>query len=100
MSAASRPEQNGVPAYEPPPLPPGIRRALRVFVAHFPNLLRKHHRKWVACDGNGVLYVGDSQESVYRRCLKRGLKDDEFVVDFVLPGTLDALNTAALQEPT
>jgi hypothetical protein len=77
--------------YVPPPLPPGIVKALRVFKAHFPELLRKHPDRWVACDGERVLYVGDSQEVLYKRCRKRGLAPDEFIVLYTLPDAADEI---------
>lgn len=70
--------------YVPPPLHPATVQALRVFKAHFPELIRKHYHRWAACDGEKVLYVGDSQEVLYRRCLKKGLKEEEFIVLCIL----------------
>jgi hypothetical protein len=81
------------------PVPDGIRRALKVFIEKFPELLKKHYRKWVACDATGVLFVGDSQEVLYQKCLKKGLDPDEFVVDFVLPGAFDDVDMDSLREP-
>jgi hypothetical protein len=73
-------------------LPPGIERALRVFKAHFPELIARHPKRWAACDGNGVLFVGDSQEVLYKRCLKRGLSEDEFVVLCLLPDATEFID--------
>ncbi|MBA4067408.1 MAG: hypothetical protein C0501_27600 [Isosphaera sp.] len=72
------------PEYVCPPLPSGIVKALRVFKAHFPELLKKHPRRWVACDGERVLYVGDSQQVLFDKCLKRGIPDGEFIVLYTL----------------
>lgn len=69
----------------PPPLPPGVEKALRVFKAHFPELLKQHPGEWAACDQNQFLFVGKSWDRIYERCLKRGLKEDEFVVLCLLP---------------
>ena len=103
MQPAGDPNRNGPPPdtdeYGFPPVPPGIIRALRVFVAHFPELLKKHNGRWVACDGTGVLFFGDSQEVLYKRCLKRGLKPDEFIVDYIMPGAIDNLDMSALNAP-
>src|SRR5438105_794143 len=104
MQPASDPDRNGSPEpeldeYGQRPTPPGIIRATRVLVAHFPELLKKHDRKWVACDGNGILFFGDSQEVLYKRCLKRGLKPDEFVVDYIEPGALHDLDMEWLNKP-
>lgn len=73
-------------------LPPGIERALRVFKAHFPELIAKHPDRWAACDGERVLWVGDSQEVLYKRCLKRGLKEDEFIVLCLLPDATEFID--------
>ena len=81
------------------PTPPGIIRATRVFAAHFPELLKKHDREWVACDGSRILFFGDSQEVLYNRCLKRGLKPDEFIVDYITPGAIDDIDTEWLNQP-
>src|SRR4051812_35708916 len=100
MSPASNPAPDpDLAGYVPPTLPPETRRALRVLVAHFPELLKKHQRKWVACDGNGVLFVGRSWDAVYNRCLKRGLKPEEFVLEYVLPGGLHDLDMDSLRDP-
>jgi hypothetical protein len=103
MSAAkttggTNPPPQAEPEYVPPPLPPGIRAALRVFVARLPELLKKHEGKWVACDGEGVRAVGDSWDVVYDRCLK-DLSPDEFVVDFVTPGAFADLDLESLNDP-
>lgn len=93
MSPASNPPPDPELAhYVPPTLPPGITRALRAFKARFPDLLAKHPDRWVACDGNGVLFIGDSQEVLYKRCLKRGLKEDEFVVLYLLPDAAEYID--------
>jgi hypothetical protein len=68
-----------------PPLLPSTVKALRVFKAHFPALIEKYPGDWAACDGERVLYVGSSQEDLYKRCLKRGLAETEFVVLCLLP---------------
>ena len=95
MSAAKSAGGANPPAeveYVPPPLPPGIVKALRVFKAHFPELLKKHPDKWVACDGERVLYVGDSQEVLYKKCLKRGIPDGEFIVLYTLPDATEYID--------
>jgi hypothetical protein len=81
------------------PVPEGIRKALKVFVAEFPELLKRHYRKWVACDATGVLFVGDSQEVLYKKCLAKGLGPDQFVVDYMLPGAFDDLDMDSLRDP-
>jgi hypothetical protein len=80
-------------------VPAGIRKALKVFLAKFPELLQKHYRRWVACDATGVIFVGDSQEALYKKCLSRGLKPDEFVVDYILPGAFEDLDMDSLRDP-
>ena len=72
-----------------PELPPGIVKALRVFNAHFSELLAKHPGRIAACDGEKVLFIGDDQEVLYAKCRKRGLKPDEFVVIWLVPDATD-----------
>jgi hypothetical protein len=79
-------------SHTPPPLPAGIVKALRVFKAHFPELLKKHPDKWVACNGERVLYVGDSQEALFKKCRKSGIPDGEFVVLYTLPDAADFID--------
>ena len=85
--------------YVPPPLPPETVRALRVLVAHFPEWLKKYDRKWIACDGNGLLFVGTSWDSVFKRCLKRGLRVEEFAIEYMSPGGLHDLDLESLRDP-
>ena len=83
MSAAKstrRRESSRRREYIPPPLPPGVVKALRVFKAHFPELLKKHPGEWVACASDQFLFVGRSWDKIYQRCLKLGLKEEEFIV--------------------
>lgn len=78
--------------YELPPLPPGIVKALRVFKGRFPELLKKHPHRWAACDRERLLFVSDSWDVAYDRCLKRGLKPDEFVVCCILPDATEFID--------
>jgi hypothetical protein len=87
------------PDHAEPGIPPGIRKALRVFVDNFPELLKKHLNKWVACDASGVLFAGRSWDVIFNRCLKRGLKPDEFIVNYVMPGAISDLNMDSLRDP-
>jgi hypothetical protein len=87
MSPASN-----TPAPPPVVLPPGIVKALRVFKAHFPELLKKYPRQWAACDTTRFLFVGESWDAIYKRCVKRGLKEDEFVVCCLLPDATEYID--------
>lgn len=78
--------------YTPPVLPPGIVKALRVFKAHFPKLLKKYPQQWAACDSERLLFVGKSWDTIYKRCLKRGLKEDEFIVLCLLPDAAEYID--------
>ena len=82
-----------------PNLPEGIRKSLRAFVSSFDELLVKYQNRWVACDESGFRDVGDDWAGVYARCLKRGMKPDEFVVDYMTPGGLDDLDLTSLSDP-
>ena len=91
------PNPAGVPdpaeaEYAPPQLPPGIAKALRVFKAHFPELMKKHPGDWAACDGEKLLFVGRSWDAIYKRCVKRGLKEDEFIVLCLLPDATEFID--------
>lgn len=89
MSPANRPQPTGSHRVM---LPPGIEHALRVFKAHFPDLIAKHEKRWAACDTERLLWVGDSHEVLYKRCLKRGLKEDEFIVLCILPDATEFID--------
>ncbi len=95
MSATKSPEDASPRAgagYVPPPLPPGIVKALRVFKAHFPELLKKHPGEWAACDSERLLFVGQSWDAIYGRCVKRGMKEDEFIVLCLLPDATEYID--------
>ena len=53
------------------------------FYRDLPGLLKTHYRKWVAYHGDRLLGVGRSKTELYQKCLRDGLKEDEFVVRFV-----------------
>jgi hypothetical protein len=94
MSAAKSPATpSDTPAsYTPPELPPGIVKAFGVFKAHFAELLAKHPKRIAACDGERVLFIGDDQQELYTKCLKRGLKEGEFIVVWIVPDATDYMN--------
>lgn len=78
--------------YSLPPLLPETVKALRVFKTYFPDLIKKYPGDWAACDGERLLYVGDSQEVLYKKCLKRGLAETEFVVLCLLPDATEYID--------
>ena len=78
--------------YIPPPLPPGVVKALRVFKAHFPELLKKHPGEWAACSSDQFLFVGRSWDKIYQRCLKLGLKEEQFIVLCLLPDATEFID--------
>lgn len=80
-------------------LPDGIRKSLQAFVRLLPELLARHRNRWVACDASGFRAVGDDWDAVYGGCLAGGLRADEFVVDYVMPGMFDDLDYDALRDP-
>jgi hypothetical protein len=53
------------------------------FYRHLPELLKDHCRKWVAYHGDECLGFARTQTELYKRCVRRGYKDDEFVVMWV-----------------
>jgi hypothetical protein len=68
-------------------IPEGIRRSKEAFLSDLPALLgdRKLARQWVAYHGDERIGIARTQEELIRECLRRGLKDDEYYVDMILP---------------
>jgi len=57
-------------------------QSMDAFYRDLPELLKEHPRKWVAYHGDELIGVGRTQTELYHKCLRRGLKEDEFVVMF------------------
>ena len=57
-------------------------QSMDAFYRDLSGLLKTHYRKWVAYHGDELIGVGRTQTELYQKCLRRGLKEDEFVVMF------------------
>ena len=57
-------------------------QAQDAFYRNLPELLKTHNRQWVAFRGDQLIGFASSQTDLYERCIRRGLKDDEFVILF------------------
>ncbi len=61
----------------------------QAFRRDLPELLKRHHRKWVAYHGDECLGIARTETELWQRCLRRGLKPGEFTVGFITEGALD-----------
>ena len=52
------------------------------FYRNLPKLLTTHCRQWVAYHGDELIGFARTQTELYERCVRGGLKEDEFVVLF------------------
>jgi hypothetical protein len=68
-------------------VPPGIRRSQEAFRRDLPLLLQEPRllRRWVAYRGDERIGIALSKRELYQECLKRGLREDDFVVRRILP---------------
>jgi hypothetical protein len=57
-------------------------RAQAAFYRDLPRLLKTHLGQWVAYHGDDFVGCGRTQTELYRRCIERGLRENEFVVLF------------------
>jgi hypothetical protein len=68
-------------------IPPGIRRSLEAFRRDLPQLLADHklYGRWVAYHGDERIGIARSASSLYQECARRGLKQEEFTVSWIVP---------------
>ena len=52
------------------------------FYRSLAELLKSHDGQWVAFRGEELIGFARTQTELYERCLRRGLKEDEFVILF------------------
>ena len=62
------------------PVSPVLARSMEAFYRNLAELLTLHYGKWVAYHEDEFLGCGRSETELYQQCLRRGFKDDEFVV--------------------
>ena len=67
------------------PIPPMLERSQKAFERDLNDLLKTHYRQWVAYHGDEQIGFARSQTALFERCLKRGLKEREFVVRSIEP---------------
>ena len=97
MSSAmqSNPEQS-LASHEPSPprvsaaehactISPMVAKSQVAFRRDLPELLKNRYGQWVAYHGDERLGFGRTQLELYRECLRRGLKDEDFVVWGISP---------------
>ena len=68
---------------------PILRRSFDAFYRNLPELLKTHCRQWVAFHGDECIGFARTQTELYQRCLRQGLKEDEFEVLLISPMALD-----------
>ena len=61
---------------------PLYHRSQEAFYRTLPELLTKHARQWVAFHGEELIGFAATQTDLYQECVRRGLREDEFVVLF------------------
>jgi hypothetical protein len=73
--------QYEIPADTPPS--PLYTQAQAAFYRNLPELLKTHDRQWVAYHGEECIGFARTQTKLYERCLRQGLKEDEFYLGFI-----------------
>ncbi len=64
------------------PLLPLYAQSQEAFYRELPKLLKTHGGQWVAYHGDELVGFARTQTELYERCVRRGLKPDEFMVLF------------------
>jgi hypothetical protein len=64
---------------------PSIAKAQIQFRHDLPILMKEHPGKFVAYSGNQRLGIADSEIEASTHCFEIGLKDDEFLVEAIIP---------------
>jgi hypothetical protein len=67
------------------PIPPMIQRSLEAYRRDLPELMKTHYGQWVAYHGDQRLGFSRSKTALVQECLRRGIRDEEFIVDTVEP---------------
>jgi hypothetical protein len=77
---------------------PGIRRSHEAFLRDLPKLMEMQSRKrqWVAYQGDKQIGFGRTQREAAEKCLKLGLKPDEFLVEWIGPPPPDEIDIGEL----
>jgi hypothetical protein len=62
---------------------PLLARSIEAFYRNLADLLTTHYGKWIAYHGDELVGAGRSETELYKQCVRRGFKEDEFIVLFV-----------------
>jgi hypothetical protein len=68
-------------------VPAGIRRSQAAFWRDLPTLLKskRNRGKWVAYSADERIGIAATESELLRKCRKRGLRDEEFYTDVIIP---------------
>ena len=77
---------------------PMIAKSQEAFRRDLPQILDKRYGQWVAYHGDERIGFGRSQFELYDECIRRGLRDDEFVVRVVAPEAPAEIDMEQLQD--
>ena len=77
---------------------PMIAKSQAAFRRDLPQLLGERYGQWVAYHGDERISFGGSQFELYDECIRRGLRDDEFVVRVVAPEAPAEIDIEQLQD--
>jgi hypothetical protein len=66
-------------------VPPLVEQAQKAFYRDLPRLLQERPGPWVAYHGDKPLGFARTQAELYRECLRRGIDEEEFVVQCIEP---------------
>lgn len=79
---------DGRPSAALPDVPAAIRLARAAFRRDLPGLLadRKTRGKYVCYHRNGCAAVASTFAAIIRECVRRGLPEDEYLIEKVVPG--------------
>ena len=77
---------------------PMIAKSQAAFRRDLPRLLGDRYGQWVAYHGDERIGFGRSQFELYDECIRRGLRDDEFVVRVVAPEAPAEIDIEQLQD--
>jgi hypothetical protein len=75
-------------------VPPLIARAQIQFRRDLPELIDSHAGDWVAYSGEERIGVGPSEKELVLRCVRQGLRDDQFVVRAIAPEAEEIIDPA------
>jgi hypothetical protein len=68
-------------------VPPLVHQAQQAFARDLAQLLKERPGQWVAYHGSQRIGFGCTQAELYGECLRRGINEDEFVVQCIEPET-------------